>query len=410
MSRQPEWWPGPPPRVESETVRALIADPSAERVSQVLDRAAQGGGVIVEPAPGRGGEEVYVTFVTRATDEDPECAVILDTITDTHRADLTPMRLEPVPGTDVLAGSFALPIDLRVTCAWWAGRDLDLQAGRDRDGWCHVLAHCTAPAWSDDVVGNAHGGLGSVLALPDALAQPWYAPRPGVPAGEVCTVNVFSAHLGRMVDGWIHVPAGATGPFALAVLLDGDMWTQIQPLGPTLDNLHHEGAIRPTITVFVDSGERALRFAELGLHPKFPAFVADELLTRVRALGDIQDDPRHHVVAGQSLGGLAAAQVVHARPETFASAIVQSGSFWWPDEEHPGELTERYRADPPPNGVRIFHEVGRFENQLLDVNREFRDVASSVGVEVTYREVAGGHDYASWRGGLADGLVHLLRP
>jgi enterochelin esterase-like enzyme len=30
------------------------------------------------------------------------------------------------------------------------------------------------------------------------------------------------------------------------------------------------------------------------------------------------------------------------------------------------------------------------------------------GYEVVYREYSGGHDYACWRGGLADGLIELL--
>ena len=39
-----------------------------------------------------------------------------------------------------------------------------------------------------------------------------------------------------------------------------------------------------------------------------------------------------------------------------------------------------------------------------------RGVLEGQGYDVTYREYQGGHDYACWRGGLADGLIAMLRP
>ena len=39
-----------------------------------------------------------------------------------------------------------------------------------------------------------------------------------------------------------------------------------------------------------------------------------------------------------------------------------------------------------------------------------RSVLEVQGYDLTYREYQGGHDYACWRGGLADGLIAMLRP
>jgi len=43
-------------------------------------------------------------------------------------------------------------------------------------------------------------------------------------------------------------------------------------------------------------------------------------------------------------------------------------------------------------------------------NRFFRDVLTARGYAVVYREFGGGHEYVSWRDGLARGLIALLGP
>ena len=47
-------------------------------------------------------------------------------------------------------------------------------------------------------------------------------------------------------------------------------------------------------------------------------------------------------------------------------------------------------------------------NGTLESNRHMRDVLLAKGYEVHYREFIGGHDYLSWRGLLADGLIALI--
>jgi enterochelin esterase family protein len=47
-------------------------------------------------------------------------------------------------------------------------------------------------------------------------------------------------------------------------------------------------------------------------------------------------------------------------------------------------------------------------NGILESNRHMRDVLLAKGYEVHYQEFLGGHDYLSWRGLLADGLIALI--
>jgi enterochelin esterase-like enzyme len=82
-----------------------------------------------------------------------------------------------------------------------------------------------------------------VAALPDAPPQPWLAPRPGAPAGQVERHLVRSAVLGNERRVWVYTPpddgvAGArAGPYDLVLFFDG--WHYRYPLrtATTLDNL-----------------------------------------------------------------------------------------------------------------------------------------------------------------------------
>jgi enterochelin esterase-like enzyme len=54
-------------------------------------------------------------------------------------------------------------------------------------------------------------------------------------------------------------------------------------------------------------------------------------------------------------------------------------------------------------------EVGTIEGpELFAENQRFHRLLRESGRDVRYREVVGGHDLATWRGGIGDALAHLL--
>ncbi|MBT2383980.1 enterochelin esterase [Streptomyces sp. ISL-11] len=400
---------------QSPTLRKLADDIRAgePRAEEHFWQKAQATGTpLVEPD--RNGDPAYrlVTFLWRdalATD----VLALLHTVTDKdrHAGDLSPHLMRRVPGTDVWAISHRLRADHRASYQFSVRRGPRAEAPRtDRRAWLGVLDSAVPDPLNGAPVLPSRDGRhpSSVLELSDAPAQPWAHPRPDVPRGERIEAVVDGRRVG------VHLPAGhraADGPYAVAVLLDGEMWGPVLDFGDTLDNLHAEKRVPPTVTLLVETMGRDRRMADLSCSEEFVDWLADVLLPwAVREYG-AAEDPARTVVAGQSAGGLTAAFAAFRRPERFGNALSQSGSFWWPDgtEFDSGSewLTRQYAArERLP--VRFHLEVGLQEWMLLPQNRHLRDVLRARGYEVAYEEFNGGHDYACWRGGLATGLAGLL--
>lgn len=189
------------------------------------------------------------------------------------------------------------------------------------------------------------------------------------------------------------------------------MWGRNLPIAPTLDNLIAAGEIPPLVAVLPDAVDLPTRRAELSCHAPFVDFLTDELLPWAARHQPVTDDPRHTLIAGQSLGGLTAVYATHHAPWRFGMAASASGSFWYAPTEAPdnqqGWLNRRLReSDQLP--ARVHLSAGAHEELLLRYNRELRDILRARGCPLRYTEFNGGHDYACWRGLLAEALRELL--
>lgn len=129
-----------------------------------------------------------------------------------------------------------------------------------------------------------------------------------------------------------------------------------------------------------------------------------------------------HLVAGQSLGGLAALFASLHYPQLFKKVISLSGSFWWPQESRvrekqtqplttaaQGGLVEQINsAKLSAKHVQLYQTVGYGESDMFIDNEQLCLAVQQVGGEVSFHKLFGGHDWLSWRGALMDGLKHLL--
>jgi enterochelin esterase family protein len=260
----------------------------------------------------------------------------------------------------------------------------------------------------------------SVLHLPDAEEVDWFDTAP--PSRGTLTPHVLD---GRTIT--VYTPPGydSSSTYPLVVLLDGECWPLVAQLDVALDN-RMGASIEPAVVAFVhNTGGMAHRMSELACDPAFAALLADEVLPFVRSSYSVSPTPDRVVLAGNSLGGLAAAHAALLRPDAFGAVLSCSGSHWWGylasvpgwgKDSEPEWLTREYAA-APLLPLRFWLDVGSLETGVSPLspgidqraaNRHLRTVLRAKGYPVTYHEAPGGHDFATFRRNVIKGLQALL--
>jgi len=310
-----------------------------------------------------------------------------------------------------------LPADLRTAYQLCPVRDRPLRGqAPDEDRWLQILATGEPdPAAATALPpGSLWGNPGpaSILELPAALPQPWVARRPDVPPGELTRVELGDS----VVHVWTPSTDQSLERLPLVISFDGGSWVRTG-VTATFANLVADHAVPPFAGVLIESSngsaERGPTRIRSLTHPdQFAGFVLSELLPYLRSTYRVTDDPDRTVLAGQSLGGLAAAHVASVAPDQVGWVIGQSAALWWPGDESGGLSGAAVIAayeEACSRRARFFLEVGSYEGDLLAANHRFREVLDDSGHAVSFREFRGGHDQACWRGGLADGIVAALQ-
>ena len=383
--------PTPVPRVRS----ALLDHVAPEDLDLFWDDIARVAPLIESTdEPGT----IVVTFLWRDVEGDAE-AVLLFANRLTDETSLDETLLDHLPGTDLWHASFRMAADWRASYSflvhrrdhpapWLVGDQVAIRAALDR-GHADPLNPVTCR--------NRAGVEQSVVEGPEAPAQPWLVERGGIEAG---TLVQAEAPGGRTV--WLYDPADVDPEVALPlmVVLDGEVWVGAQSLPTTLDNLIADGAA-PMRAVFVDSGGRDARWHDLSADGSGASYVVDELLDWMRARRGVQPGPRGVSVIGQSLGGLTALRLGLSRPDAVGTVISHSASLWQDD------LAELVSAEVAGQ-VRVFLAHGSQEWVLDEPHQVLAHRLLAAGIETEVSVHNGGHDYAWWRGGVAEGIIWAL--
>jgi len=424
----------PKPVVESQRIQALRA--SVERgerdsVNAFWEEVKKTGAPLIEPIAGDR-ENMAVTFLWKGKPDTQNVLVLWLPYVGVAPDEFLMTRLGE---TDVWYKTIKVDRKMRLayTLAPNAARLRPLSLGIDADAITMTAAAAMPDPLNpkryridpESVDAPEYRG-NSVLEMPDAAPQPWIVQRLGVPVGRVEKHQFKSAALNNEREIAIYLPpqySPHAEPYSLIVLFDEDAYLSLIPTPTILDNLISEGQIPPVVALLVGNAPGDARDRELACNPEFTRALVNELLPWAHRQHNFTTDPQHTVVAGSSRGGLAAACAGLWYPETFGNVLAQSGSFHaipsssgdTADSSVEPNWLARQFISSPKKPLRFYLEAGSAEfnatggaDAILVCTRTLRDVLRAKGYEVHFQEFAGGHDYLSWRGTLADGLIALL--
>ncbi|WP_193311869.1 enterochelin esterase [Rouxiella sp. S1S-2] len=363
----------------------------------------------------------------------------INCLTDHHQSS-PPQSLQRLSGTDVWYWQTELQSDWRGSYSFIPSvedrpfsAEIDDAFGRMfavRSWWRSIFSHAShdllnpTRSWP-----GAKGHALSGLSLPDAPPQPaWrdfdsYNTSSGLcmpaPPAKIQRYQWRSERLGNQRNVWIYTTGEGESLSSrpLAILLDGQFWSQKMPIWEPLMQQTAQGKLPVAVYVLIEVIDSQHRAQELTCNSDFWLAVQEELLPEVEKRAAYSADPAKTVVAGQSFGGLSSLYAALNWPQRFGCVLAQSGSFWWPrrDMLQLGETPQDACWLPKQieqglgqqSALKIFMEAGRHEGLIHKVNNDLLDTFKNAPHRVHYRVVEGGHDALCWRGGLLDGLEAL---
>ena len=186
---------------------------------------------------------------------------------------------------------------------------------------------------------------------------------------------------------------------------DGVAYYRTAKLAEVAQGLLEQGEIRPVRIVFIEPEDRR---KEYWFNEAYEQHLLGEIIPAVEAhYGPTPEK----ALMGASLGGLVSSWLALRHPEVFRKVATQSACLTASPQggdsfTDPEWLTEQYRA-APTLPLRFYCETGQIE-WLLAPNRRFAALLADKGYPHAYLERPSGHNWMTWRQGLAPALRYLF--
>ena len=255
-------------------------------------------------------------------------------------------------------------------------------------------------------------GEHSVLTLPGYTAPAWLdAPVVDSRTEQMTVADTTLGSLELLV--WSPADAEPEESLPLLVAHDGPELTEYAALDTYVGALIANGAVPRMRLALVGPGERNVWYAA---DLDYAAALVHRVLPAVRAAFACGPDV---VLAGASLGGLAALHAEWSHPGTFAGLFCQSGSFFT-QETDPQEsefsgfaavsafVRRVHGAKTPPSTPHVGLTCGSAEENVHN-NWVLAAQLDALGVEVSFAESPDAHNFTAWRDVLDPQLTTLLQ-
>lgn len=179
---------------------------------------------------------------------------------------------------------------------------------------------------------------------------------------------------------------------------------------PTIiDNLIAEKKIPPIIAVFIPPVDRQHEYSG-NKSGQYVKMVCDDIVPLIDKLYNTTPSSSKRAMMGISSGGHITLYTVLNRPEVFQIAGVQSSLI----TRGLSDLTEKRATDKGITLLRkIYIDCGRYDIKtgsfdLLDLNRNYNSLLSSLRVPHRYKELNDGHEWANWRERMPEMLIYFF--
>jgi len=266
------------------------------------------------------------------------------------------------------------------------------------------------------------GGFGenSELRMPGYFATDDYITRDSIPLGRVLPLLHPSTILGYSHDILVYFPFGYfsdTTHYPVVYFQDGSDYLDLANALVVLDNLIADGAIRPTIGVFIVPPRDSLanRETEYGMNDDYVRYLCDELVPTIDSNYRTLATSDNRLILGASYGGLIALHAAFSRPEIISNAASQSGYVSFQNDS-----LIRCFSDFPTRPIALYLDVGTYEKKtigaendegnLIEAHRRFAPLLETKHYKYVYRELHGGHSWGNWRNELPRILQLFFRP
>ncbi|WKD58486.1 alpha/beta hydrolase [Corynebacterium caspium] len=158
---------------------------------------------------------------------------------------------------------------------------------------------------------------------------------------------------------------------------------------------------------------------------KIHTYLTQDVPTQVRQIFRVQPDTKYWTIGGLSYGGTCALQVITNAPEVYGSFLDFSGQPEPSVGNHEDTVREFFNNDEkafnavdPAHllnqaaelGSDRYHHIGGIfisgtnDNEAKVALQRLNELAQAAGMDTTYGEVPGGHDYKTWRQAFAQSL------